>query len=85
METFERFLLENKAWAEYKIIGEPHFFERLADAQTPEVLWIGCSGSQVQGCAAQSTPEIPTRKQHHPRANALVPHLGTLSNVTHFY
>lgn len=47
METFERFLLENKAWAGDKIIGEPHFFERLADAQTPEVLWIGCSGSRV--------------------------------------
>ena len=47
MKTVERFLLENKAWAEDKIIGEPRFFERLADTQTPEVLWIGCSGSRV--------------------------------------
>ena len=47
MKTVERFLLENKAWAEDKIIGEPRFFERLANTQTPEVLWIGCSGSRV--------------------------------------
>jgi carbonic anhydrase len=46
MKTVERFLLENKAWAEDKIIGEPRLFERLADTQTPEVLWIGCSGSR---------------------------------------
>lgn len=47
MKTVERFLLENKAWAEDKIIGEPRFFKRLADTQTPEVLWIGCSGSRL--------------------------------------
>ncbi|WP_419555704.1 carbonate dehydratase [Pollutibacter soli] len=43
----ERLLLENKAWATEKVQDDPQFFERLADVQTPEYLWIGCSDSRV--------------------------------------
>ncbi|MFM8445133.1 MAG: carbonate dehydratase [Methylococcus sp.] len=47
MKTFERLLLENKAWAQDKVTGDPGFFDRLVEAQSPEVLWIGCSDSRV--------------------------------------
>lgn len=47
MRPFEKLLLENKAWAEQKRQSEPRFFDRLAHAQTPDCLWIGCSDSRV--------------------------------------
>jgi carbonic anhydrase len=47
MKPYEKLLLENKAWAAEKIMDDPDFFNRLADLQTPEFLWIGCSDSRV--------------------------------------
>ena len=47
MKSFEKLLLENKAWAAEKVEEDPKFFERLAHIQTPEFLWIGCSDSRV--------------------------------------
>jgi carbonic anhydrase len=47
MHSYERLLLENKAWASEVIKGDPQFFERLAHVQTPEFLWVGCSDSRV--------------------------------------
>jgi carbonic anhydrase len=49
MKSFEKLLLENKAWSENKIAVDPEYFSRLADAQKPEFLWIGCSDSRVPG------------------------------------
>src|SRR4028119_117038 len=47
MHSYERLLLENKAWASEKVSQDPEYFERLAHIQTPEFLWIGCSDSRV--------------------------------------
>jgi carbonic anhydrase len=47
MKPFERLLLENRAWAEDKLVKEPEFFKRMANDQTPDFLWIGCSDSRV--------------------------------------
>jgi carbonic anhydrase len=47
MRSYERLLLENKAWAREKIKDDPEFFNRLLHVQTPEFLWIGCSDSRV--------------------------------------
>ena len=47
MKTFEKLLLENKAWASDKVAIDPSFFERLTEVQKPDVLWIGCSDSRV--------------------------------------
>lgn len=47
MKTYEKLLLENKAWAGEKIASDPDYFNRLAHVQTPEFLWIGCSDSRV--------------------------------------
>lgn len=47
MYSYQRLLLENKAWAAEKVADDPEYFERLAHLQTPEFLWIGCSDSRV--------------------------------------
>ncbi len=47
MKTYEKLLLENKAWAQERIQDDPDFFNRLSSIQTPEFLWIGCSDSRV--------------------------------------
>lgn len=45
--SYAKLLKENKAWAADKVKGDPEFFNRLADIQTPDFLWIGCSDSRV--------------------------------------
>ncbi len=47
MHSYEKLLLENKAWAAEKVEDDPEYFNRLADIQKPEFLWIGCSDSRV--------------------------------------
>src|SRR6187399_246470 len=47
MKSYDKLLLENKAWARERIEADPDFFKRLAALQTPEFLWIGCSDSRV--------------------------------------
>jgi carbonic anhydrase len=47
MKTYEKLLLENKAWAQERTEDDPDFFNRLSAIQTPEFLWIGCSDSRV--------------------------------------
>jgi len=47
MTSYEKLLLENKAWALEKTGDDPQYFDRLAHIQTPEFLWIGCSDSRV--------------------------------------
>jgi len=47
MKSYEKLLLENKAWAKEQIQDDPEFFSRLEHLQTPEFLWIGCSDSRV--------------------------------------
>lgn len=39
--------MENKAWAAERVNADPEYFERLAQLQKPEFLWIGCSDSRV--------------------------------------
>jgi len=47
MSRVEDLLANNRAWAEAVKRREPGFFERLARAQRPRYLWIGCSDSRV--------------------------------------
>ncbi|WP_121352474.1 carbonic anhydrase [Flavisolibacter nicotianae] len=47
MHSYEKLLLENKAWASEQVADDPQYFERLAHLQKPEFLWIGCSDSRV--------------------------------------
>ena len=47
MKTLKRLFERNRAWAEEIRAREPGFFRELAQLQTPEYLWIGCSDSRV--------------------------------------
>ncbi len=47
MKSYEKLLAENKIWANQKVEDDPEFFNRLAQLQKPEFLWIGCSDSRV--------------------------------------
>src|SRR6187431_2993607 len=47
MKSYEKLLQENKDWATGKLAVDPEYFDRLAQIQTPEFLWIGCSDSRV--------------------------------------
>jgi carbonic anhydrase len=47
MHSYEKLLLQNKAWAQEITADDPGYFERLSLLQTPEFLWIGCSDSRV--------------------------------------
>jgi len=47
MESFEKLLLENKAWAAEKLQADPNYFERQVREQNPAYFWIGCSDSRV--------------------------------------
>src|SRR5215213_8368957 len=47
MHSYEKLLLENKAWAAEKVAEDPDYFHRLSQIQRPEFLWIGCSDSRV--------------------------------------
>ena len=56
MKTYDKLLLQNKAWAAEQIGKDPEFFARLSEVQTPEFLWIGCSDSRVPANEITNTP-----------------------------
>ena len=47
MKDLRRLFNQNRAWADNIKANEPHFFETLAEQQSPRFLWIGCSDSRV--------------------------------------
>jgi len=47
MSDIKQLFENNRLWAENRCKEDPDFFSRLAQQQTPEYLWIGCSDSRV--------------------------------------
>lgn len=47
MKESDKLLLNNKSWVQEINLLDPSYFQRLANQQTPEFLWIGCSDSRV--------------------------------------
>lgn len=47
MKEIERLMHNNETWSASMCKDDPGFFERLALAQKPRFLWIGCSDSRV--------------------------------------
>lgn len=46
-QAYEKLLKNNKEWAADVVLKDPEFFNRIANVQNPEFLWIGCSDSRV--------------------------------------
>lgn len=83
MHAYEKLLLENKAWAAEQLSDDPEFFSRLANLQTPEFLWIGCSDSRVP--ANQITGTNPGEIfVHRNIANLVVDNDINLLSVLHY-
>jgi len=47
MNELEHLFRNNRQWANRLRSYDPEFFHELADQQTPQFLWIGCSDSRV--------------------------------------
>ena len=46
-KSYKKLLENNKQWVADQLAIEPNYFEKLANSQNPEYLWIGCSDSRV--------------------------------------
>lgn len=57
MKTYQQLLLQNRAWVQQKLQEDKDFFNKLANVQKPDFLWIGCSDSRVP--ANEITGTIP--------------------------
>lgn len=72
MKTLKKLFERNREWAEEIQAREPDFFHRLAQQQSPEYLWIGCSDSRVP--ATQLTGVTPGEMFVHRNVANLVVH-----------
>ncbi len=72
MNDLKHLLESNRAWAEGVRQREPGFFDKLAQQQAPEYLWIGCSDSRVP--ANQITGLVPGEVFVHRNVANLVVH-----------
>ncbi|GGG32938.1 carbonic anhydrase [Hymenobacter glacieicola] len=55
MKGLEPILANNRKWVEEKRAADPDFFNRLANGQKPQYLFIGCSDSRVPASAITGT------------------------------
>jgi carbonic anhydrase len=46
-KSYKQLLENNKQWVADQLAQDPVYFEKLANSQNPEYLWIGCSDSRV--------------------------------------
>ncbi len=47
MEKLQILFEKNREWASHRLSKDPKYFRRMAEAQDPLYLWIGCSDSRV--------------------------------------
>ena len=72
MDKLPHLFESNRAWAKNMLRTSPDFFSRLANQQTPEYLWIGCSDSRVP--ANQIVGLLPGELFVHRNVSNLVVH-----------
>jgi carbonic anhydrase len=47
MPAYKKLLEDNKEWAKAQNIVDPTFFNKMAEGQNPDFLWIGCADSRA--------------------------------------
>jgi carbonic anhydrase len=47
VKSLPNLLSNNQSWAQKIVEGDPDYFQRLSEIQTPRFLWIGCADSRV--------------------------------------
>jgi carbonic anhydrase len=52
MAKLDNLIANNRNWVKSVIENDANFFNRLADEQKPDYLWIGCSDSRISATAA---------------------------------
>jgi len=52
----DEMLSNNRDWADGMVERDPEFFQRLAEQQSPDTLWIGCSDSRVPATQIVDVP-----------------------------
>ncbi len=72
MKAHEKLLLANKAWVNEKLDLSLDYFDRMAEGQQPEFLWIGCSDSRVP--AEEITGASPGELFVHRNIANVIPH-----------
>ena len=71
MSLYKQIFENNRKWVAEKKATDKHFFEHLAEGQTPEILYIGCSDSRVT--AEEMTGVSPGQMFVHRNVANLVP------------
>jgi carbonic anhydrase len=56
-KSYKKLLENNKNWVAKQLAIDPVYFDKLANSQNPDYLWIGCSDSRVP--ANQITGTLP--------------------------
>jgi len=56
MTDLSQIFENNRKWAQSVRDGDPDFFHRLSDQQSPQYLWIGCADSRVPANQIMSLP-----------------------------
>lgn len=83
MDSYRKLLLANKAWVQDRLNLRADYFERMANEQKPDFLWIGCSDSRVP--AEEITGTEPGEIfVHRNIANLVVPTDFNLLSVLQF-
>ena len=52
MAKLDKLIANNRNWVKSVVENDANFFNRLADEQKPDYLWIGCSDSRISATAA---------------------------------
>jgi carbonic anhydrase len=83
MDLYSRVFENNKRWVAERQSGNHDYFEHLAEGQSPEILYIGCSDSRVT--AEDMTGVLPGEMFVHRNIANLVPNNdGSSASVIHY-
>lgn len=83
MDLYSRVFENNKRWVAEKQATDAEFFHHLAEGQTPEILYIGCSDSRVT--AEDMTGVAPGEMFVHRNVANLIPNNdGSSTAVIHY-